>query len=94
MLYRRKTYKIEPPMYETFTQLFHTYLLPNQLTHGAQLVGRWVNEELTEIMALWLYDSRAHYETVDAAEFLQYLRAGTEQKVISIDEQHPRAGVF
>ena len=67
MLYRRKTYKIEAPMYETYTQFFHTYLLPNQLTHGAQLVGRWVNEELTEIMALWSYDSRAHYETVDAA---------------------------
>ena len=66
MLYRRKTYKIEPSMYETFTRFFHTYLLPNQLTHGAQLVGRWVNEEQTEIMALWSYDNRAHYELVDA----------------------------
>ena len=66
MLYRRKTYTIEPAMYETFTHFFHTYLLPNQLTHGAQLVGRWVNEEQTEIMAMWSYDNRAHYETVDA----------------------------
>ncbi|HJF30466.1 MAG TPA: NUDIX domain-containing protein [Sporosarcina psychrophila] len=66
MLYRRKTYTIEPSMYETFTHLFHTYLLPNQLTHGAQLVGRWVNEEQTEIMAMWSYDNRVHYETVDA----------------------------
>ena len=66
MLYRRKTYTIEPAMYETFTHFFHTYLLPNQLTHGAQLVGRWVNEERTEIMAMWSYDNRAHYETVDA----------------------------
>jgi len=53
-------------MYETFTLFFHTYLLPNQLTHGAQLIGRWVNEEQTEIMALWSYDNRAHYELVDA----------------------------
>ncbi len=65
MLYCRKTYTIEPAMYEMFTHYFHAYLLPNQLTHGAQLVGRWVNEEQTEIMAMWSYDNRAHYETVD-----------------------------
>jgi 8-oxo-dGTP diphosphatase len=67
MLYRRKTYTIEPSMYKTFTNFFHTYLLPNQLTHGAELVGRWVNEEKTEIMALWAYTDRTHYEAVDAA---------------------------
>lgn len=65
MLYRRKTYTIKPEMYETFTHFFHTYLLPNQLTHGAQLIGRWVNEEQTEIIAMWSYDNKAHYETVD-----------------------------
>ena len=67
MLYRRKTYKINPEMYKTFTHFFHAYLLPNQLTHGAQLVGRWVNEEQTEIMAMWAYDNRAQYETVEAS---------------------------
>jgi len=54
-------------MYETFTHFFHTYLLPNQLTHGAELIGRWVNEQQTEIMAMWAYADRGHYETVDAA---------------------------
>lgn len=49
MLYRRKTYKINPEMYKTFTHFIHTYLLPNQLTHDSQLVGRWVNEEQTGI---------------------------------------------
>ena len=67
MLYRRKTYKINPKMYKTFTHFFHTYLLPNQLTYGARLIGRWVNEEQTEIMAMWAYDNRAHYETVEAS---------------------------
>ncbi len=42
MLFRRKTYTIKPEMYDTFNHFFHTYLLPNQLTHGASLVGRWV----------------------------------------------------
>lgn len=55
MLYRRKIYQIESSLYETFTHFFHTYLLPNQLTHGAQLIGRWVNEQQTEIMAMWAY---------------------------------------
>lgn len=58
---------IEPTMYETFTHFFHTYLLPNQLTHGAEFIGRWVNEQQTEIMAMWAYVDRGHYEAVDAA---------------------------
>lgn len=65
MLYRRKTYEIDPAVYEVFTNFFHTYLLPNQLTHGAKLLGRWVNEEKTEIMALWAYRDREHYEEVE-----------------------------
>jgi 8-oxo-dGTP diphosphatase len=67
MFYRRKQYKIQPEMYDTFNHFFHTYLLPNQLTHGASLVGRWVNESKTEILAMWAYQNRAHFERVDAA---------------------------
>ncbi|MGB5946015.1 NUDIX hydrolase [Paenisporosarcina sp.] len=67
MLFRRKSYTIKPQMYDTFTHFFHTYLLPNQLTHGASLVGRWVNESKTEIMAMWAYRDRADFERVDAA---------------------------
>ncbi|MDX1806191.1 MAG: NUDIX domain-containing protein [Paenisporosarcina sp.] len=67
MLFRRKTYTIKPEMYEAFTHFFHTYLLPNQLTHGASLVGRWVNESKTEIMAMWAYQDLADYARVDAA---------------------------
>ncbi len=67
MLYRRKIYQIESSMYETFTHFFHTYLLPNQLTHGAEFIGRWVNEQQTEIMAMWAYADKGHYEAVDAA---------------------------
>jgi len=67
MLYRRKQYTINPEMYDTFNHFFHTYLLPNQLTHGAKLIGRWGNESKTEILAIWAYQDRADYERVDAA---------------------------
>lgn len=67
MLFRRKSYTINPDMFDTFNHFFHTYLLPNQLTHGASLVGRWVNESKTEIMAMWAYRDRADFERVDAA---------------------------
>lgn len=67
MQYRRKTYTIKPEMYDTFNHFFHTYLLPNQMTCGARLVGRWVNETKSEIMAIWAYRDRADFERVDAA---------------------------
>ena len=67
MMYRRKTYKIEPEVYDAFNHFFHTYLLPNQLTHGASFVGRWTNESKTEIMAMWAYKDQADYERVEAA---------------------------
>jgi 8-oxo-dGTP diphosphatase len=53
MIYRRKVYKLIPERFEEFNAFFHTYLLPNQLKHGARLIGRWVTEEKNEIMAIW-----------------------------------------
>lgn len=67
MLFRRKMYTIKPEMLETFNHFFHTYLLPNQLTHGATLIGRWVNTDKTEIMAMWGYRDMADFERVDQA---------------------------
>lgn len=65
MLYRRKTYKIQPEKLETFNKFFHTYLYPNQMRHGSKLVGRWVNEDHTEITAIWEYENMAHYEAIE-----------------------------
>lgn len=67
MYYRRKTYTIKPEMYDVFNHFFHTYLLPNQRTHGATLIGRWVNDSKTEIMAMWAYQNQDAYERVDIA---------------------------
>ncbi|WP_245208743.1 hypothetical protein [Gottfriedia endophytica] len=52
MIYRRKTYKIKPEKLNEFNDFFHTYLYPKQITHGAKLVGRWVNEAKDEILAI------------------------------------------
>ncbi len=52
-------------MLETFNHFFHTYLYPNQLKHGAKLIGRWVNESQTEITAMWEYESVEHYHSIE-----------------------------
>jgi len=42
MIYRRKTYIVEPSFIEEFNQLFNEILLPSQLKYGARLIGRWM----------------------------------------------------
>ncbi|ASI34298.1 MULTISPECIES: NUDIX domain-containing protein [unclassified Exiguobacterium] len=65
MLHRRKTYTIRPERLQEFTEFFHTYLFPLQISHGARLVGRWVTESEDEVIAIWEYRDREHYEQVD-----------------------------
>lgn len=77
MIYRRKTYKIDPEQYERFNRFFHEYLYPNQMKHGATLVGRWVTEAKDEITAIWEYENMEAYENIE-----QLVRA---------DEMHKKA---
>ena len=65
MIYRRKTYKIEPDKLNDFNNFFHSYLYPNQINQGAKLIGRWVNENKDEILAIWEYKSIEHYEGIE-----------------------------
>lgn len=65
MIYRRKTYKITPNKLDEFNDFFHTYLYPNQMKHGAKLIGRWANEAGNEITAIWKYDSFSHYKYIE-----------------------------
>ena len=68
MIYRRKTYIIEPSFIEEFNALFNDILLPSQLKYGARLIGRWMiikDEENTEVFALWEYDSFQEYEEIE-----------------------------
>lgn len=69
MIYRRKTYIIEPSFIEEFNLLFNEILLPSQLKYGARLIGRWMNEKdknNTEVFAIWEYDSYEDYERIES----------------------------
>lgn len=67
MIYRRKSYRIDPKDYERFNQFFHECLYPNQMKHGAKLVGRWGTKERDEITAIWEYASMEAYEEIERA---------------------------
>jgi len=54
------------PNVDAFNAFFTNYLLPNQMKHGARLVGRWQTED-DRIVAIWAYDSREAYERIEDA---------------------------
>ncbi|GGE70761.1 NIPSNAP family protein [Priestia taiwanensis] len=68
MFHRRKYYIIKKEFVEIFNNHFNETNLPNQLKHGARLVGRWMrdNEDDTvEIFAIWEYDSYEEYVRIE-----------------------------
>ncbi|WP_330163206.1 NIPSNAP family protein [Paenibacillus woosongensis] len=68
MIYRRKTYIVDSSFVEEFNALFNDILLPSQLKYGARLIGRWhleMDENTSEIFALWEYDSFEQYEEIE-----------------------------
>ncbi|MFI8575415.1 NIPSNAP family protein [Rossellomorea aquimaris] len=70
MFYRRKFYLVKKEFVETFNDHFKHTNLPNQLKHGARLVGRWMkdhDEETVEIFAIWEYDSRDDYVKIETS---------------------------
>lgn len=86
MLYRRKTYRIRPERLEEFTAFLHTYLYPNQIGHGAKLVGRWVNEAGDEVTAIWEYASREHYDQIERSIRQSELHQLAQQKRLEAGE--------
>ncbi|MFC4403777.1 NIPSNAP family protein [Gracilibacillus xinjiangensis] len=68
MIYRRKTYHIDPVILNAFNQHFNDTLLPAQLKYGARLVGRWMAKKdngMIEIFAIWEYDRYEDYERIE-----------------------------
>lgn len=69
MFYRRKYYMVKKEIVESFNQHFNQTLLPAQLKYGTRLIGRWLlpaQDDLVEIFAIWEYDSREAYESIEA----------------------------
>lgn len=69
MFFRRKFYIIKNEFVDVFNEHFLETNLPNQLKHGARLVGRWMlphDQTSTEIFAIWEYDSFQRYKEIEA----------------------------
>ncbi|MDM5340601.1 NIPSNAP family protein [Fictibacillus enclensis] len=68
MFYRRKFYTVKSDFVEEFNAHFNNTNLPNQLKHGARLVGRWMRDNkdnTVEIFAIWEYDSYEKYVEIE-----------------------------
>lgn len=69
LFYRRKFYIVKNEFVEFFNAHFNENNLPNQIKHGARLIGRWMipnTETTTEIFAIWEYDSYEKYKEIEA----------------------------
>lgn len=89
MIYRRKTYIVASAVVEEFNALFNEILLPAQLKYGARLIGRWhapVDEETSEIFAVWEYDTMDQYEEIERS-----IKADAEH-VARVQERYARIG--
>lgn len=68
MFYRRKFYIVKNEFLDVFNAHFNENNLPNQLKHGAQLMGRWMSpndDKTTEVFAIWKYDSYEDYLKIE-----------------------------
>lgn len=68
MFYRRKFYTVKSEFVQKFNEHFNNTNLPNQLKHGARLVGRWMKDNkdnTVEIFAIWEYDSYESYIAIE-----------------------------
>lgn len=68
MFYRRKYYVVKNEFVEIFNKHFNETNLPNQLSYGSRLIGRWMKEiddRTTEIFAIWEYDNYEAYVEIE-----------------------------
>ncbi|WP_246017656.1 NIPSNAP family protein [Mesobacillus subterraneus] len=86
MIYRIKTYKIKPERLEDFNFFFHSYLYPNQMKHGAKLVGRWASESKEEVLAMWEYRSMDDYEQIEKHIRNSELHNAAKEKLIELGD--------
>lgn len=90
-MYRRKIYRVLPEQVEVFNAFFLEHLLPNQRKHGARLVGRWVTEDRTEIMALWEYRNHEEYAAIERAVQADPMHAAAQARRTESEPLHESA---
>jgi 8-oxo-dGTP pyrophosphatase MutT (NUDIX family) len=62
---RYRRYRVLPGREAAFTDFFLQHLLPVQLEHGAELVGRYADETGQTVVALWRYDDEASLAAIE-----------------------------
>lgn len=95
MLFRYRHYRVVPEKTALFNDFFQKWLLPIQLRHGAQLVGRWQTEDGSEIIALWAYESTEAYHAIErqvrddpqSVEAQRYRWANLDPLVTEVNQQ-------
>ncbi|MGV2941383.1 NUDIX hydrolase [Mesobacillus sp. LC4] len=66
MIFKRNTYMIKPESLGDINKFFHTHVYPIHIENGAKLIGRWMNETNEEILVIWEYNSKVHYERINS----------------------------
>ncbi|TDL98260.1 NUDIX domain-containing protein [Macrococcus brunensis] len=62
-MYQVKTeVKIIPDGFEAVNDFFHDHVFRSYIELGARLVGRWVDEDYTQITEIWDFQDREHYQ--------------------------------
>ncbi|MBT2681200.1 NUDIX hydrolase [Bacillus sp. ISL-35] len=65
MIFIRKTEKIRSGKLDEFNRIFHTHEYREYVKNGAKLIGRWVNDKEDEILTIWEYKSKEHYDNFE-----------------------------
>jgi hypothetical protein len=66
VIWRIRHYTVAPHQVAMFNNFFRDHRLPVQQRHDAKLVGRWQSEDGTQIVAIWVYESKEHYHAIQA----------------------------
>ena len=93
-VFRHRRYRVVPGREPAFTAFFLEHLLPVQLAHGAELVGRYADEAGENVVAVWRYDDATALAAISAAvasdprtvAALEHRRANLDPLFESVEE--------
>ncbi|WP_449537382.1 NUDIX domain-containing protein [Ferdinandcohnia sp. Marseille-Q9671] len=65
MFFKRITYQILPEKTYDCTKFLNTFVIPIGIRNGAKLVGQWITESNSEIIAIWEYPNYDEYINIE-----------------------------
>lgn len=98
MIFLRKTERIQSGKLEDFNRIFHTHEYREYVKNSAKLIGRWVNDKEDEILTIWEFKNKSHFENLeivrDDSEEIQKaegLACKNSYELLSSAEPYPSA---